>query len=71
MVVQQSGVSFVIHYLDNFLTVDPPSSDACQQNLDILIHLCDELGVPLVLGKVEGPSTMTSFLGILLDTAST
>ena len=50
------------HYPNNFLTVDPPSSDACQQNLDILTHLCDDLGMPLALGKVEGPSIHHNFL---------
>ena len=65
---QHRGVSFVIHYLDDFLTVGPPSSDTCQHNLDILKQLCDELGVPLALEKVEGPSTTISFLGILIDT---
>ena len=65
---QQRGIAFVIHYLDNFLTVGSPSSDSCQQNLDILMQLCNDLGVPLALEKVEGPSTIISFLGILLDT---
>ena len=65
---EQRGISFVIHYLDNFLTVGPPSSDTCQRNLDILMQLCEDLGVPLALEKVEGPSTTISFLGIQLDT---
>ena len=65
---QQNGVSFVIHYLDDFLTLGPPNSETCQQNLDLLTHLCDDLGVPLALEKVEGPSTTISFLLIVLDT---
>ena len=48
---QLSGVSFVIHYIDDFLTVGPPSSDTCQQNLT---HLCDDLGVPLTLERWKG-----------------
>ena len=64
---QQNGVTFVIHYLDNFLTVGPTGSETCQRNFDILMHLCDDLGVPLALEKVEGPSTTISFLGIVLD----
>ena len=32
------------------------------------MQLCNDLGVPLALEKVEGPSTTISFLGILLDT---
>ena len=61
---EQRRISFVIHYFDDFLTVGLPSSDTCQQNLDILMQLCDDLGVPLALEKVEGPLTTISFLGI-------
>ena len=60
------------HFCDSlpqrFLTVGPPGSETCQRNLDIRMHLCDDLGVPLALEKVEGPSTTISFLGIVLDT---
>ena len=67
---QQNGVSFVIYYLDayDFPTVGPPSLEICQQNFDILLHLCDYLGIPLMLEKVEGPSTTILFLGIVFDT---
>ena len=50
----QSGVSYLIHYLDDFLTMGPPSSLTCRQNLDTIIQLCNHLGVPLALEKVEG-----------------
>ena len=65
---QNRGISFVIHYLDDFLMVGPQSSDTCQHNLDILKQLCNGLGEPLALKKGEWPSTTISFLGILLDT---
>ena len=64
----QSGVSYLIHYLDDFLTMGPPSSLTCRQNLDTIIQLCNHLGVPLALEKIEGPSTFLPFLGIVLDT---
>ena len=38
------------------------------QHLNHFKQACHTLGVPLALEKVEGPSTMLSFLGILLDT---
>ena len=47
----------------------PPSSPTCQCNLDILTQICNYLGVPLAFEKVEGPSTVLFFLGIVLDTA--
>jgi len=58
----------VIHYLDDFLIVGLPSSSTFWQNLNLLTQICKYLGVPLVIEKVEGPSTVLPFLGILLDT---
>jgi len=63
-----SGAAFLIHHLDNYLTMGPPNSETCQQNMDTFIPLCADLGVPLALDKLEGPSTSLSFLGITLDT---
>ena len=67
-IARQRNVSFLIHYLDDFLTMGPPSSVSCQHNLDTIIQICNYLGVPLALEKVEGPSTALTFLGIVLDT---
>lgn len=36
--------------------------------MDTIHGICDILGVPYAAEKVEGPSTMLSFLGITLDT---
>ena len=66
----QNGVSFLLHYLDDFLTIGPPSSPTCQHNLEVLTQICNYLGVPLAFEKVESPSTVLSFLGIVLDTTS-
>jgi len=65
---QQHGVSFLVHYLDDFLTIGPPKSETCGNNLHALKLLCEHLGIPLALEKVEGPSTTICFLGIILDT---
>ena len=67
-IAQQQGVLFIIHYLDDFLTMGPPSSMVYQRNLTTFMQLCQELGVPLAAEKTEGPSTTLSFLGIVLDT---
>ena len=66
--MENSGVTFLIHYLDDYLTMGPPNSETCQQNMDTFISLCADLSVPLALDKLEGPSTSLSFLGITLDT---
>ena len=46
----------------------PPRSDICQRSLDIAQTTNTELGVPIADQKTEGPSTVISFLGILIDT---
>ena len=40
-VAKQSNVSFLIHYLDDFLTMGPTSSLTCQHNLDTIIQMCN------------------------------
>ena len=69
-IAKSRGVSFSIHYLDDFLTIGPAASSICQQNLDIFKSTCCELGVPLALEKVDSPTTCLTFLGIVLDTCS-
>ena len=61
-------VSAIDHYLDDFITICRPSSPECQQNLDRILAVCAELGVPLATDKLEGPSHCLTFLGIELDT---
>ena len=64
-ILKDRGVTFVMHYLDDFLTVGPPKSAECQKNFK---EVCHTLGIPLALEKVEGPSTALEFWGISLDT---
>ena len=59
----RSGVSAVEHYLDDFITMGPPGSQECRVNLDRILAVCAELGVPLALDKLEGPTTKLTFLG--------
>ena len=58
----------LLHYLDDFLTIGPPDTNTCQKYMDTIKEVCKILGVPLAVEKVEGPSTVLSFLGITLDT---
>ena len=62
------GVSYLEHFLDDFITWGPPLTEECQHNLSLLMALCKELDVPLAWDKLDGPSTTLIFLGILLDT---
>ena len=66
-VLKQRGVSYIAHYLDDFITVGPPNSDQCRRNQTILFDTCKELGVPLAPHKSVGPTTCLVFLGIEID----
>lgn len=65
-----SGIEYVIHYLDDFLFCAPPSAPAhqCKSQLQSAIQLCERLGFPVAMHKVEGPSPVLTFLGLELDT---
>ena len=60
-------IPFLVHLLDDFLTVDPPSSPPAH-SLSCLKTAFATLGVPLAEEKTEGPATSIEFLGIKLDT---
>ncbi len=68
-ILKHQGVSYLIHYLDDYLTAGAPDSPECLHNLQITIQTCQALGVPLAIEKVAGPAPVLEFLGILLDTA--
>ena len=67
-ILRRKGVNWVMHYLDDYLTLGASGSTECAQNLSTMIECCDWLGVPLKQEKVEGPTTCLEFLGITLDT---
>ena len=57
-IMRQYNVLFLLHYLDDFLMKVPANSLIFQCNLDIITQICDYLGVPLALEKVEAPSLL-------------
>ena len=62
------GVPLGIHYLDDFLLVGKPGLGDCAHSLQTALATCQTLGVLVAPHKVEGPSTVLTFLGICLDT---
>lgn len=62
-----SGVNSIIHYLDDFLCIGPAESRICAVLLATLEHIADRFGIPLAPEKTEGPCTVITFLGIVLD----
>ena len=66
ILVHNYHVTFLRHNLDDFLTLGPPSSPVCHNNLQTCVRLCQQLGLPLHPGKLEGPATRLTILGIEL-----
>ena len=62
------GVSPILYYLDDLLTMGPLASITCEENLNVIKDVCIHLGIPLAMEKLEGPTTSLTFLGIDLDT---
>ena len=65
---RRQGVTWVSHYLDDFITLGPPGTATCQSNLEQMLSSCARLGVPVAPGKCVGPATVLVFLGFELDT---
>ena len=56
--------------LDDFLIVGAPGSDQCAASIQRTLAVCNRLGIPVALDKLEGPSTTITFLGIQLDSVA-
>ena len=44
--MRQRGVAWVAHYLDDFITMGQLASAVCGQNLERILAVCGDLGVP-------------------------
>ena len=67
-VMVYDGVTYVEHYLDDFITAGPADSDTCANNLQIMLDTCDHLGFAVNPQKLVPATTRLEFLGITLDT---
>ena len=67
-VMAHQGLRCFLHYLDDFLFVEPPNSTGAA--IQRALAIWEALGVPSAPNKAEGPSTSIVFLGIELDTIS-
>lgn len=61
------GIKHMVHVLDDFLGLGPPSSPSCQDHLNCFLRLCRQLGVPIKTEKTEAATTTIIFLGLELD----
>ena len=69
-VFEQNGVTWVGHYLDNYITIGPHGSQECGDNLHRMLAVCQRLGVPVAESKCAGPASTMVFLGFEIDTMS-
>ena len=67
--IRQEGLESVLHYLDDFLIV-AESESMCRAALQSLLRVFARLEVPIAPDKLEGPSTVLTFLGIEMDTVA-
>ena len=58
----------VIHYLDDILLAGPAGQPTCSESAETMLRVCERLGIPVALDKLEGPATTITFLGITIDT---
>ena len=64
------GITYMLHYLDDFLFLGPPGHPMCNSTLSLAQSTCIELGFPVAPEKLEGPATVLTFLGIEIDTVA-
>ena len=69
-VLHRNGVPYIVHYLDDFLTMAPPESALASSMRPRVETTLDYVGAPIAHHKTEGPSSVLTFLGILIDTNS-
>lgn len=60
------GVDPLLHLLDDFLSIDKPSSDG-DHYMALLTLVFNRLGVPIAPHKTVGPAHSLEYLGIILD----
>ena len=61
------SVRYLLHYLDDFLSLGPAGSSFCADSITIAHSVFFRLGLPLHPSKCEGPTPVLIFLGIELN----
>ena len=63
------GIDFILHLLDDFLTVDSPNVTA-DRTMAILSLIFNRLHIPIAPHKTVGPTVELQYLGIILNTST-
>ena len=61
-------IHYLDDYLDDFLLAGPPGQPTCSVSTETMLRVCERLGIPVALDKLEGPATTITFLGITINT---
>jgi len=68
IVKEETGISTLDHYLDDFLFAGAAETNDCQLLMSKFCGVTSELGVPIAENKTAGPTTVLTFLGLDIDT---
>lgn len=60
--------SNIDHYLDDFIFLGKSGTKDCSKLMSDFKHICDDMNIPLNPDKSEGPVTVLTYLGFVLDT---
>ena len=69
MALTVMGISFLIHYLDDYFLAHW-SRARCNHDMTLFLELCKCLGVPIAEDKLIGPSQYITYLGIEIDSVN-
>ena len=61
------GLQALIHYSDDFFLVCGQCYDSAVKQLEVLCQAFKDMGIPLALNKIVGPTTCIEFLGTGID----
>jgi hypothetical protein len=64
-IVRKRGLSWLLKYIDDFLTMGKAGTNECSHNLQVFKDVCAELCLPLKDEKTVNPTTVLDFLGII------
>lgn len=67
VVEEKTGIHTLNHYLDDFIFAGS-TFEICDLLMSSFKNTCDEFCIPLAEEKTEGPKTVLTFLGIVIDT---
>ena len=62
-------IEHIVHILDDFLILDPPTHNQCNNKLSSFLRMCSDLGVPIKRDKTEYTTTCITFMGLKLDSS--